>query len=75
MELPKTKKGNQYVLVMQDFLAKWSLIFPMADQKTTGIVRLLVQEVIPLFRVPEALLSDRGTNLLSHLMMSVFCWG
>ena len=71
MELPKTEKGNRYVLVMQDFLTKWPLVFPMVDQKTTRIVRLLVEEVIPLFKVPEALLSDRGTNLLSHLMRDV----
>ena len=71
MELPKTEKGNRYVLVMQDFLTKWPFVFPMPDQKTTRIVRLLVDEVIPLFGVPEALLSDRGTNLLSHLMRDV----
>ena len=33
--------------------------------------RLLVEEVVPFFGVPEALLSDRGTNLLSHLMQDV----
>ena len=32
---------------------------------------LLVEEVVPLFRVPEALLSDRGANMLSHLMKEV----
>ena len=71
MELPKTEKGNKYVLVMQDFLTKWPLVFLMPDQKTTRIVKLLVNEVIPFFGVPEALLSDRGTNLLSHLMRDV----
>ena len=35
------------------------------------IARLLAEEVIPLVGVPEALLSDRGTNLLSHLMRDV----
>lgn len=71
MELPKTDKGNRYVLVFQDFLTKWPLVFPMPDQKSQRIVELLVNEVIPLFGVPEALLSDRGTNLLSHLMYDV----
>lgn len=72
MELPKTKAGDRYILVMQDFLTnKWPLVFAMPDQKTTRIVRLLVEQVIPLFGVPEALLSDRGTNLLSHLMRDV----
>ena len=56
MELPKMEKGNRYVLVMQDFLTKWTLMFQMPDQKTTRIVSLLVDEVISLFEVPEALL-------------------
>ena len=71
MELPKTDNGNRYVLVFQDFLTKWPLVFPMPDQKSQRIVELLVNEVIPLFGVPEALLSDRGTNLLSHLMCDI----
>lgn len=35
------------------------------------MVKLLVEEIVPVFGVPEALLSDRGTNLLSHLMLDV----
>lgn len=47
-------------------------MFPVADQKTSAtLVQLLTKDVIPLFVVPEALLSDRGTNLLSHLMLVV----
>ena len=43
----------------------------MPDQKAIRLVKLLVEEVIPLTGVPECLLSDRGTNLLSHLMTDV----
>ena len=71
MEMPKTEDGNRYILVFQDFLTKWPLAFAMPDQKSERIARILVQEVIPLFGVPEALLSDRGTNLLSHLMLDL----
>ena len=71
MELPTTQQGNKHVVVFQDFFSKWPLVFPVPDQKTTILVQLLTKEVIPLFGVPEALLSDRGTNLLSHLMYDV----
>ena len=71
MELPKTDKGNRYVLVFQDFITKWPLAFPMPDQKSLHIAELLVNEMMPLFGVPESLLSDRGANLLSHLMYDV----
>ena len=41
------------------------------DQKAVRLVQLLTEEVIPFFSVPEALLSDRGTNLMSNLMHDV----
>ena len=71
MELPRTKCGNRYVIVFQDFFTKWPLVFPTPDQKTHRIVQLLVEELIPVFGVPESLLSDRGANLLSHLMKDI----
>ena len=61
MDIPKTIDGNSHVVVFQDYLAKWSLIFPVPDQKSITLVRLLVG-VIPFFSVPEALLSDWGAN-------------
>ena len=63
--------GNQHVVVFQDFLTKWPMAFPVPDQKAIRIAHLLADEVIPNIGVPEALLSDRGTNLLSHLMMDL----
>ena len=43
----------------------------MPDQRTDRIVKILVEEIVPNFGVLESLLSDRGTNLLSHLMLDV----
>ena len=71
MDLPKTLQGNQHVIVFQDMFTKWPLVFAIPDQKTERVARLLVDEIIPFFGVPESLLSDRGTNLLSHLMNDV----
>ena len=71
MDLPLTDRGNSHVVVVQDLFTKWPFAFPVPDQQTEGIARLLVEEVIPCFGVPEALLSDRGTNLLSHLMLDM----
>ena len=68
MELPQTKKGNRFVVVLQGYLTKWTLVYPTSNQKTQALAQILAEDVIPFFGVPEALLSDRGTNLLSHLM-------
>ena len=65
----QTERGNKHVLVIQDFLTKWPWVFPIPDQKTSRIVEILVQEIILMCGVPEWLLSDWGTNLLSAA-----CW-
>ena len=62
---------NKYVIVFQDFLTKWPMVFLAPDQKTARITCLLAEEIVPLFGVPDALLSYQGTNLLSHLMQDV----
>lgn len=64
-------QGNKYLLVFQEKLTKWPMVFPLPNQRSIRLFHLLVDEVIPMFGVPEALLSDRGTNLLSHLMLDV----
>ena len=38
MELPTTDRGNRYMLVFQDFLTKWPLVYAMPDQKSLCIV-------------------------------------
>ena len=68
MDLPVTDRGNRHVVVIQDLFTKWPLVFPAPDQKASRIAKLIAEEVVPLFGVPESLLSDRGTNLLSHLV-------
>ena len=47
------------------------MVFAIPDQKSTRIVDILVHEVMPFVGVPESLLSDRGTNLLSFIMKDV----
>lgn len=71
MDLPLTNSGNKHVLVFQDYFTKWPLVYPIPDQKTQRIVDILVHDLVPVFGTPESLLSDRGTNLLSHLMTEV----
>ena len=71
MEILKTSHGNNYMVVFHEFLSMFPLIFPVPDQKMERFAQLLVEQVVPLFGVPKALLSDRGTKLLSRLMTSI----
>ena len=72
INLPDTQQGIKHVVVFQDFFTKWPLVYSIPDQKVTALVQLLTKEVIPFFGVPEALLSDRCTNWLSHLIRDVY---
>ena len=71
MELPVTNSGNRYVLIFQDYLTKWPMVYPIPDQKSQRIAKIIVNEIILFFGVPESLLSERGTNLLSNLMLDL----
>ncbi len=71
MDLPTTSQGNKHVLVFQDLFTKWLMVYPVPDQKSERIVTILVDEIVPFCGVLEALLSDRGANLLLHLMRDV----
>ena len=71
MDLPMTADGNKHMVVFQDYFTKWPMVYPVPEQKMTSLVELQTKEVVPFFGVPEVLLSDRGTNLLSHLITDV----
>ena len=71
MDLPVTTNGNKDVVVFQDYLTKWPIVYAIPDQKSHRIAHILVDEVIPFYGMPECLLSDRGTNLLSCLMQDL----
>ena len=47
------------------------MVFLIPDQKVKRIMKLLCEEIVPIFSLPKALTTDRGTNLLSHLMLDV----
>ena len=59
------------MVVLQDLFTKWVMVYSTSDQKAERIACLLVEEIVPFFGVPKALLSERGTNLLSHLMEDI----
>ena len=57
MELSVTTRGNKYVVVFLDLFTKWPMVYPTSGQKAERIARLLVEEIVPIFGIPEAHLS------------------
>lgn len=71
MELPLTHQRKQCAIVFQDLFTKWPMVYTTSDQKVTRIAKLLAEETMVMFGLPEALLSDHVTNALSCLMQDV----
>lgn len=71
LEMPRTVNGNRYVVVFMEYLTKWVEAYAVADQTSETIAQLLVDHVVCRHGVPGQLLSDRGPNLLSNLLLDV----
>lgn len=71
LQLPLTESGNKYVVVFADYLTKWVEAFAVPDQSATAIAKLLVEEVFCRHGAPEQLLSNRGANFLSELVLEI----
>lgn len=74
--LPRSKKGNRFLLVVVDYFTKWVEVFPLKDSKAHRIVNILKDEIFTRFGVPEELVSDRGPQFTGQ-EMSNLCkiWG
>ena len=67
--LPRTKRGNQYVLVICDYATRYPEAIPLRSQEAEVVAEAMV-EVFSRVGVPKEILSDKGTNFMSSLMSS-----
>ncbi len=72
MELPLTYKGNQYVLVFQDYCTQWVEAYAIPDQRAECIAQLFLAEVVRRYGAPCKLLSDCAANLTAAVIQQVY---
>ena len=72
LQMPKSGRRHQYVVVFIDYLTKWVEVYPTRDHTALTLARMLVEKFIPVHGVPREILSDRGANFLSKLMTEVY---
>ena len=65
--LPETHQGNRYILVIGDYCTKWTEAFPIPDQETTTVAKVLVEEVFCRLGCAHELHSDQGRNFESNI--------
>lgn len=65
--LPETETGEKYILTCQDHLSKYLIAIPIRNQETETIARALINHVISIFGIPSIILTDQGSNFMSHV--------
>jgi len=67
--LPVTERGNKYLLTFIDHFTLFCEAIPIVKQDTETIAREFVIKIITQVGVPKKLLTDRGANFTSALMI------
>ena len=65
--LPKSNKGNLYILVMGDYFTKWVDAVPIRNQKATTVAQKLIDRLISIFGTPMQIHSDQGRSFESDV--------
>lgn len=61
----RSKRGNSYLLVVVDAFTKFIFIKPVRNTKTENVIRAL-DDIFYTFRMPDRLISDRGSCFTSN---------
>ena len=67
VELDKTKDGNKYALVFQDYLSKWPEVYALPDRKAETVARCLL-DLVWRHGVPNGIIHDRAAEFLSDVL-------
>ncbi|CAG2217472.1 unnamed protein product [Mytilus edulis] len=65
--LPKSTRGNKFLLVIGDYFTKWMEAIPIQDREATTVANKLIERIVTIFGVPMEIHSDRGSNFESNV--------
>ena len=62
--LPVSTHGFRYILVITDFFSKWVEAFPLVGTDSNTLAKILVDETVCRYGMPEIIHSDQGSNFV-----------
>lgn len=69
--LPKTSKGNKYIVVATEYLTKWPEACALPDAKASSVVSFFYEDIICRHGCPKEVLTDRGTHFVNEMLDSL----
>ena len=69
--LPKTERGNRYLLVVVDYYTRWPEAYAIVLQDAHSIASKLVTEYFARYGAPYSIHSNQGANFESNLMRNL----
>ena len=65
--LPRSNKGNRFILTVADFATRYPEAFPIPSQTAEVVADALI-ELFSRVGIPDEIVSDQGTNFMSSLI-------
>ena len=65
--LPRSRRGNRYILTVQCSFTKWAEAYAIPNQRATTCARVLVKNWICRYGVPDSIHSDQRRNFESQV--------
>lgn len=66
--LPRTQRGNKYIIVATDYLTKWPEARAVSEATAVKAANFIYDEIICRHGCPQTILSDRGTHFRNHIV-------
>jgi len=67
---PRSKHGNQMLLVMIDRLSKWTELVPLRSATEESFKKAFRERIIARYGVPKVVITDNGVQLASRIFKS-----
>lgn len=68
---PRSSRGNRYLLVVSDWLTKYTLLHPMKEATAHSVAKFVENDVFLVFGVPQFIIVDNGTQFAGSIFKSL----
>ena len=70
-KLPKSDRGNEYVLTCRDNFTRFVWLIPVKDTKSDTVVQALEENIFKYFGLVDAIISDNARSFTSNIIKDI----